>query len=113
MAFSFIGKRFLSWPLTIQVYLPVKNSQPHHLLMCSLIFFAGKLWVIAIVVYLLDAIELIHGQSPSNESKKRRYKLISFYDDDNIKISNPSKSVIFFKIPQKSELFWLFYRIYE
>ncbi|EJW78348.1 hypothetical protein WUBG_10744 [Wuchereria bancrofti] len=63
----------------------------------------SKLWTVIIGICLLDIIEPVDGQSPFMKSKKRRYKLIPFYDGD-IKISDPSKPVRFLKDLEKQGL---------
>ncbi|KAL3994471.1 putative integral membrane protein [Acanthocheilonema viteae] len=53
----------------------------------------GKLWIVIAVVYLLNTIEPGDGQSPFKKPKKRRYKLIPFYDGE-IKIGDPNKPAL-------------------
>ncbi|VDO36528.1 unnamed protein product [Brugia timori] len=55
--------------------------------------FIDKLWIVITAICLLDTIEPADGQFPFMKSKKRRYKLIPFYDGD-IKISDPSKPAL-------------------
>ncbi|VDN83849.1 unnamed protein product [Brugia pahangi] len=64
---------------------------------CDLLYLpiltTDKLWIVITAICLLDTIEPADGQFPFMKSKKRRYKLIPFYDGD-IKISDPSKPAL-------------------
>ncbi|VDM13952.1 unnamed protein product [Wuchereria bancrofti] len=86
------------------VFLSFFTSPLYRLKFCEEKFFHhSKLWTVIIGICLLDIIEPVDGQSPFMKSKKRRYKLIPFYDGD-IKISDPSKPVRFLKDLEKQGL---------